>query len=122
MLVCTVGIVGLAQLLAVTLTMQQLGRNSTTAVRHAQDKVDELSSMSFTTAPSVACGGSLTANVANYNDVVQGYRRRWLVQAGPDGDLNLRQVTVRLVPDIADRRITTPYDLVTVIRGVAGAC
>ena len=122
MLVCTVGIMGMAQLLAVTLRMQQLGRNSTTAVRHAQDKVDELSAMSFTAAPSVQCGGSLTTNVANYNDTVTGYQRRWLVQAGPDGDLNLRQVTVRLVPDIADRRITMPYDLVTVIRGVAGAC
>ena len=122
MLVCIVGLVGMASLLAVTLRMQQLGRNSTSAVRLAQDKVDELSSLAFDTAPSMACGGSLTANVTNYNDAVQGYTRRWIVQAGPDGDLNLRQVTVRLIPEVTDRRISTPYDLVAVIRGVAAAC
>lgn len=125
MLVCTVGLVGMASLLAVTLRMQQLGRNSTSAVRLAQDKVDELSAISFATVgSSISCGGSLTANNANYNDITEpGWTIRWQVQAGPDGDLNLRQVTVRVVPNITDRRVTTPYDLVAVIRGaVAAAC
>lgn len=127
MLVCVVGLVAMAGLLMVTLRMQQLGRNSTSEVRMAQDKVDELSSMSFTTGPSVACGGSLTTNVANYNDtpvvngVNQPYRRRWLVQAGPDADPQLRQVTVRLIPTNPDRNIATQYDLVTIIRGAGVA-
>jgi hypothetical protein len=127
MLVCVVGLVGMAQLLAVTLRMQQLGRNSTTAVRLAQEKIDELSAMNFVTSASVQCGGSVTANVANYNDdpvingVDAGYTRRWRVQAGPDGDPQLRQVTVRLIPDIVERGVASQYDLVTVIRGAGVA-
>lgn len=125
MLVCTVGLVGMASLLAVTLRMQQLGRNSTSAVRLAQDKVDELSTISFGTAGTSVCnGGSLTANVANYNDTTEPeWTIRWLVQPGPDGDVNLKQVTVRVIPSSTDRRVTTPYQLVAVIRGgVAAVC
>ena len=127
LLVCTVGLVGMAQMLAVTLRMQQLGRNSTSAVRMAQDKMDELSSMSFTTGLSVQCGGSLTADVANYNDVpvlngqAQQYRRRWIVQAGPDNDPQLRQVTVRIIPLVVHRTTGAQIDLVSVIRGAGVA-
>src|SRR5688572_12529859 len=122
LLVCIVGLVGMAQMLAVTLRMQQLGRNSTAAMRMAQDKIDDLSSKSFLTGPSVQCGGSLTADVANYNDVptingqVQPYRRRWMVSAGPDNDPQLRQVTVRIIPEVVHRTVASPIDLVTVIR------
>jgi type II secretory pathway pseudopilin PulG len=127
MFVCVVGLIAMAQMLAVTLRMQQLGRNATSAVRMAQDKIDELSSMNFVASAPVQCGGSLTANVANYNDVpvvsgqAQPYRRRWLVQAGPDADAQLRQVTVRLIPDIANRTTNAQYDLVSVIRGAGVA-
>jgi hypothetical protein len=127
MLVCVVGLIGMAQMLAVTLRMQQLGRNSTSAIRMAQDKIDELSSMSFTTGASVQCGGSLATNMANYNDVPtvngqnQPYRRRWRVQAGPDADPQLRQVTVRIIPNVATRTTTAQVDLVAVIRGAGVA-
>jgi hypothetical protein len=123
LLVCTVGLVGMAQMLAVTLRMQQLARNSTLAIRMAQDKIDELSSMNFVTSAPVQCGGSLAANVNDYNDIPvangqnQPYRRRWLVQAGPDGDPQLRRVTVRIVPDVVHRSQSAQVDLVTVIRG-----
>jgi hypothetical protein len=122
MFVCVVGLIAMAQMLAVTLRMQQLGRNSTSAMRMAQDKIDELSSMSFVADPAVQCGGSLTANVANYNDVPvlngqnQPYRRRWLVQAGPDADPQLRQLTVRIIPDVQHRTTDAQIDLVSVIR------
>jgi prepilin-type N-terminal cleavage/methylation domain-containing protein len=127
MLICVVGIVAMAGLLAITLRMQQLGRNSTSAVRMAQDKIDELSAMNFNTSAQVACGGSLTTNATDHNDVpvVNGvnmpYRRRWLVQAGPDADPQLRMVTVRLIPNNVDRNVATQYDLVTVIRGAGVA-
>ena len=126
LLVCTVGLVGMAQMLAVTLRMQQLGRNSTSATRMAQDKLDELSSLSFATAPQVQCGGSLDANVTNYNDVPvvngqnQPYRRRWLVAAGPDNDPQLRRVTVRIIPDVVHRNQAAQINLVTVLRGGSG--
>jgi type II secretory pathway pseudopilin PulG len=138
MMVCTIGLVAMAELMAVTLRLQQLGRNSTSAVRLAQDKVDELTTRSFTTHPSMACGGSITAAVSNYNDrpmtdngtpnnladdtVSRGYTRRWVVSAGPDGDPNLREVTVRVIPDVNDRRTASPYDLTTFIRGVGPLC
>ncbi len=142
MTVCTVGLVAMAELLAVTLRLQQLGRNSTSAVRLAQDKIDEMTTMPFDTSalnynPAVSCGGSLTANDGIHNDspmedngtpddltddtVRKGYTRRWVVSAGPDADPNLRQVTVRVIPDVADRRTASPYDLTTFIRGTGGA-
>ena len=133
MMVCTIGLVAMAELLAVTLRLQQLGRNSTSAMRLAQDKVDELVGLDFVASPAVVCGGSLDADVANYNDtplqdngtpddpaddtITKGYTRRWLVAAGPDGDPNLRTVTVRVIPDVNDRRTASPYDLITIIRG-----
>jgi len=132
-MVCTVGLVAMAELLAVTLRLQQLGRNQTSAVRLAQDKVDQLTTMNFATNPQAACGGSITADAANHNDIpktdngtpdnllddteTRGYKRRWLIEAGPDGDPNLRQVTVRVIPDVSDRRTAAPYDLITFIRG-----
>ena len=142
MLVCTIGLVAMAELMAVTLRLQQLGRNSTSAVRLAQDKVDELTTMTFDTTspdynPAVGCGGNLEAPAAPHTDtpmedngtpdnpaddtVTKGYTRRWVITAGPDADPNLRQVTVRVIPDVTDRRTAAPYDLTTVIRGSGGA-
>jgi hypothetical protein len=124
MMVCTVGLVAMAELMAVTLRMQQLGRNSTHAVRLAQEKVDELTTVTFAHA-SMACGGSLTADQADHfddgtlNNV--GYHRRWVVANAPDGD-NLRQVTVRVIPDVTDRRTASPFDLITIIRGLGAGC
>jgi type II secretory pathway pseudopilin PulG len=138
MMVCTIGLVAMAELMAVTLRLQQLGRNSTSAVRLAQDKVDELTTLNFNTNAAVSCGGSLDVDAAAHNDrplldngtpddpdddtFARGYTRRWIISAGPDGDPNLRQVTVRVIPDVNDRRMAAPYDLTTVIRGVGAVC
>lgn len=123
MMICTIGLVSLAELMAVTLRLQQLGRNSTQAVRLAIDKADELTTMNFATNASIQCGGSIDADVDDYNDTPEpGYKRRWVVSAGPDGDLNLRQVTIRVTPDATDRRIASPYDLTTIVRGVSAPC
>lgn len=138
MMVCTVGLVAMAELMAVTLRLQQLGRNSTTAVRLAQDEVDELTTLNFDTAAAAGCGGSIDANAADHFDtplqdngtpdnpaddtISKGYTRRWVISAGPDADPNLRQVTVRVIPDVGDRRTSSPYDLTTFIRGVGAAC
>ena len=125
MVICTIGLVSLAELMAVTLRMQQLSQNSTQAVRLAQDKIDELTTLSFATDAAVSCGGSLTTDATDHNDVPAngaGYRRRWVVSAGPDGDLNLREVTVRVIPDVSDTRTATSYDLTTIIRGLSVSC
>jgi hypothetical protein len=125
MVILTIGLVSLAELLAVTMRLQQLGRNETSAVRLAEDLMDQLRSQNFDLSASIQIGGSLTADVANYNDIVPGgpgrqtYRRRWLVAAGPASAAgavpNLRQVTVRVIPDVADSRVAATYELVTFI-------
>lgn len=131
MVILTVALVSMAELMAITLRMQQLGRNQTLAMRLAQDKVDELMSRNFTFA-ELAVGGDLNADVANHFDVpgtgaavntTQGnlqYRRRWLVETiaadnGAPAD-SLRRVTVRVIPLRNDRRISNPVDLVTIVR------
>lgn len=119
MVVLTIGLVSLAELLAVTLRLQQLGRNETQAVRLAQDRMDRLMSLNFTTAASIQLNGSdsLASNVANYFDTeVVGYTRRWDIAAGPDGNPDLRVVTIRVIPATVDARTTAEYELVSIIR------
>lgn len=125
MVILTVGLVALAGLLSVSLRMQQLGRNGTQAVRLAQDKLDELSALNFDTALTIQIGGSLTANSANHFDTpldVNGnalpYIRRWIVAAGPDGDVNLRQLTIRLIPTRVDSRTNSEFQMITIIRRI----
>lgn len=138
MVILTVALVSMAELMAITLRMQQLGRNQTLAARLAQDKVDELMSVNWAANPAtpaslqMAVGGSLTADVANHFDVpgagvavntTQGnrqYRRRWLVQALP-GDNgspagSLRRLTVRVIPIRNDNRTSNAVELVTILR------
>ena len=109
MMVCTIGLVAMAELMAVTLRLQQLGRNSTSAVRLAQDKIDELTTMPFNPAAanynpaSPAAVRSTRRPDANHNDTpMEGQRhagrhcrrhRRQGLHAplgrsrpGPDGD------------------------------------
>ena len=119
MVVLTIGLVSLAELMAVTLRLQQLGRNETQAVRLAQDRMDRLMSLNFTTAASIQLNGvnSLASNVANYFDTeVEGYTRRWDIAAGPDANPDLRVVTIRVIPNVVDARTTSEYELVSIIR------
>ena len=65
-LVLTVGLLAMAELLAVSLRMHQLGRNSTTATRLAQDKFEEMMKMNFNTNPAIPvtnCASALATNV-----------------------------------------------------------
>lgn len=130
MVVLTVGLVSLAEMLAVTLRLQQLGRNEMHAVRLAQDKLDQLMSLEFTD-PLISVAGSLTSNVANHFDTqagpdgtlgtaddisaMAGYTRRWVLAAHPDS-ANLRNITIRVIPDVKDNRTASTYDLVSIIR------
>ena len=138
MVILTVALVAMAELMAITLRMQQLGRNQTAAVRQAQDKIDELMSQNFTNA-QLAVGGSLTADVANHFDSPvdsttgqnRMFRRRWLVETMNYGDTGVRlvggvptntaagqtrRITVRVTPLVNDRRTANPIDLVTLVR------
>ena len=127
MVILTVALVSMAELMAITLRMQQLGRNQTQAVRLAQDKIDELMSQNFATSAQVSIGGSLTADVANHFDVPtlagvqQPYWRRWTVAAGPAdpgvaGVNQVRILTVRVAPKVFDTRTVATTEITTLIR------
>ena len=118
--VLVVGLVAMAQLLAVSVRMHQLSRNTEVATQLAEAKFEELMKLNFTTAAAVQVtplgSDSLNDNVANYFDTPAGtlYTRRWLVEAGPID--RTRRVTVRMVPAQTDRLLYKPVQLTTIIR------
>lgn len=113
--ILVIGLVAMAELMAITLRMQMLGKNETAAIRLVQSKIDELVAVTFTSA-SVAVGGSLTTDVAAYNDApVSGYKRRWQI-AAIAGETRVRTLTVTVIPTNADRRTNAQIQLTTIIR------
>lgn len=113
--VLMVALVAVAQLMAVSVGMHRIGRDSARATRLAQDKFEELMKLNFATSAAIQIGGSLDANAPNYFDVpaASGFTRRWLVAAGPGGHPRLRAVTVRMVPEVP---VGAPYDVTMVLR------
>lgn len=123
MVILTVGLVSMAEMMAITLRMQMLGRNQTAAVRLMQGKVDELVNLNYF-APSINplanVGGSVTADVATggvtyFDTPLAGYKRRWQIEAIA-GETEVRKLTVRVIPDIVDRRTNADLQLSTFIR------
>ncbi len=115
MVILTVGLVSMAELMAITLRMQMLGRNETAAIRLVQSKIDELVAVDFANA-TVAVGGGLDADVADYNDDPEdGFHRRWQI-AEIAGETNVRTLTVRIIPERNDRRTNAQVQLTTIIR------
>ena len=95
-LILTVGMIAIAGLLLVTTQMQIGAREATRSTRLAQDKIDELMKLNFSSDPEVAVGGDLDANVTNYSETpAEGITVRWAVTAGPTNDL--RVLTLRVV-------------------------
>jgi Tfp pilus assembly protein PilV len=111
-----IGLISMAEMLAVTLRMQQLGHEETAAARLAQDKLDHLRSLPWTD-PMIQENAvdSLVADTPNYFDLVPGFTRRWDIAPGPDGSAELRQVSIRVIPAKQDSRLASRFDLVSVI-------
>lgn len=113
-LVLTVGLVGMAQLLAVSTIMHSDARQATTVTLLAQSKLDELMRLNLTAA-AVAPGGSLDADVADHFDAPQaGITRRWLVVDNTP-IAGTRLLTVR-VQNMGGRVYGRQQDVTTVIR------
>src|SRR5688500_7923149 len=98
MVIMMVGLVAVAQLLAVSVHTHLLGRRTSESSLLAADKLEELAKLNHATAAAVqitpVSPDSLTTSVANYFDQVDGYTRRWQVTAGPVA--GTRRVTVRV--------------------------
>lgn len=115
MVILTVALVSMAELMAITLRMQMMGRNETAAIRLVQSKIDELVAVDFANA-AVNVGGNLDADVTNYNDDPgDGFHRRWQI-AAIAGETNVRTLTVRVIPETLDRRTNAQVQLTTIIR------
>ena len=113
MLILTIGTVAIAGLLAVTTQMQIGAREAARSTRLAQDKIDELMKLNFSSDPAVAVGGDLDADATNYSETpLEGITLRWAVAAGPTADL--RVLTLRVVNLRTQQYRQT--DLTTIIR------
>lgn len=113
MVVLTVGLVGIAALLAITTEMHIGAREAARSTRLAQDKFDELMKLDFDSDPEVAVGGDLDANEDDhFEQPMTGVTVRWFVDDGPTDDT--RVVTVRVVNEKAQKYRRT--DLTTIIR------
>jgi hypothetical protein len=123
MVILTVALVSMAELMAVTIRMQMLGRNETAAIRMVTAKIDELVSIDFDNPlvnGVVAVGGSLTGDatvgaVNFFDDPAAGFHRRWQI-AAIAGETRIRTLTVRVIPQIVDRRTNAQVQLTTIIR------
>ena len=118
--VLSVGLMGGAQLLGVSLQTHQLSRTTTDSSRLALEKVDQLNKLDFAADAGIQISPAkpdpLTQDVPNYFDTpVAGVTRRWQVQAGPTA--NTRRVTVRIVPEGSDLRLAKPVVVDTIVRG-----
>ena len=112
-LVMTVGMLAVAALLAVTTQMHIGARESARSTRIAQDKVDELLKLTFSSNPRISVGGSLDADVNNHSETpMTGVTVRWVVADGPTDDTRL--LTVRVVNLRSQHYRNT--DLATIIR------
>jgi hypothetical protein len=115
-----VGLLAVAQVLAMTVAQHGVGRSTAEATRLAQSKHEELAKLDFATDPSVQVSplapDPLTQNVANYFDVPANgvYTRRWRVETGPTA--TTRFLTVRVEPTDMTRPLARAVDLATVIR------
>jgi prepilin-type N-terminal cleavage/methylation domain-containing protein len=119
MIILTVALVSMAELMAITLRMQMMGRNETAAIRLVQSKIDELVALDFdgaSASPLIVVGGSVEDDVNNYNDSpLIGFDRRWQISAIA-GETDIRLLTVRIIPTTADRRTQSDITVTTIIR------
>jgi len=115
-LILTVGMLGIAGLLAVTTQMNIGAREGARSMRLAREKIDELMKEDFDDSDLIAVGGSLSSNYADHFEAspngLDGITIRWVVEDGPVDDT--RVLTVRVVNLRAQQYRTT--DISTIIR------
>ena len=94
-LVLTIGLVGMAQLLAVATIMHSDARQATAGTVLAQAKMDQLMKADSSLNSTVALGGSIASNMAPYYDQPEpGMERRWRVTGGPVAGTRVLEVSV----------------------------
>jgi prepilin-type N-terminal cleavage/methylation domain-containing protein len=118
MLVVTVGLVSMAQLIAVTTVMHSDARQTSLGTEFAQAKLDELMKLNLATAAAVqvtpVSPDSLENNVTDYFDTpTSTITRRWKVEDGPAA--GTRYLTVRVL-NASARKYGSRIDIRTILR------
>ena len=114
--ILVVGLVAMAELLALATRMHSDAQQATRATQLAQEQIDRLVRLNMATDPAVQITGAntLASNTANYFDTpLPGITRRWNVVAGPVA--NTRILTVRVVNPRA-RQYGGQVDVMTILR------
>ena len=93
-MITTVGVSAVVMLIAHAMGLQVLSRDLTIADALAKAKIEELRVTDFV-ASELALGGDLDNDVADHNDTLEGFKRRWVVASGPAAALD---VTIKVVP------------------------
>jgi prepilin-type N-terminal cleavage/methylation domain-containing protein len=108
MVITTIGLLAVAELIVVGVRLQAESRDATSANSLARSKVEELQNYPPTASQRVR-GGSLTSNVANYNDSPDPrLLRRWQVEVYPtDAGVpsGTQRITVVVVPNQGGERL-----------------
>ena len=122
-IVLSVGILGMASLMASALRRDRLTTSRLEVTSLAEGKLEDLRPIgalppAHALRAQLNAGGSLTAVVANYADSLTAlngrtYYRRWLIANGTVP--NTRQVTVRVTPKTPLRYDTRRIDFATLI-------
>jgi prepilin-type N-terminal cleavage/methylation domain-containing protein len=114
-MILVIGLLSLAQLLAVSIRAESMARNGAEATRLAQGQLDALMKAGFGDPRLAAVGGPdpLTANVANhFANPKPGATVRWRVGTGPS---NTKVLTVRVLMPVGTTAMRI-VDLSTLLR------
>lgn len=108
MVITTVGLLAVAGLISIGIRLQTESRDATAANALARAKIEELQNYA-PNASQRARGGSLTSDVANYNDSPDSrFQRRWQIQTNPTDagvPLGTQRITVVLIPNQTGLRL-----------------
>lgn len=117
MVITTVGLLSVAGLISIGIRLQTESRDAILAGSLARAKVEELQNYAPTASQRVR-GGSLTANISNYNDSPDSrYTRRWQIETYPtDAGVpqGTQKITVALVSNYEDVRLPS-IQIVTLV-------
>ena len=122
-IVLSVGMLGMASLMASALRRERLSTTRMEVSSLAEAKFEELRAygalnFTHTLRNRLNTGGSLTLNVANYTDSLTAlngreYYRRWTISNGTA--LNTRRVTLRITPKTPLRYDTRSVDFTSLV-------
>ena len=107
-MIIAIGLTAALGLVVSAINLQSLSRDTNIANGLVKAKIEELSNYA-PTAVERTRGGSLTTDVANYNDASDPrFRRRWLIEEYPTDagvPMGTQRITITILPNRPDIEI-----------------